>query len=334
MTERAYKFDTLRALLMFSVIFGHFLEYIPGTKGLYVVIYSFHMPAFIFLSGFFAKFQLRRIVLTLFYPYIMFQSAAVLFLAYISNSHPVFQYTEPWWIFWYLPVIAVYHLLIPLIGVSNPPLRIGILLISLVISLIAGFSKDIGYQFSLSRIFTFLPFFIAGYYSGHDDKVRTKLLNTFQCKRSIKVLLLLMVIISVLLLFVLNISPRMLWGSMSYKKAHYNLPIKLILTAIASVWITALLVTIPNKRIPFLSSLGANTLPVYLLHGFIVFIIGNLKVFSLGLFSNLILALVLSYIILAVFGNSYIGKILSVIFTGEWIYKMLRKLRLSVRTDS
>ena len=52
-------FDNARVLLIFLVVFGHMLQpFIDGSRGLhtlYIWIYTFHMPAFILLSGFFAK---------------------------------------------------------------------------------------------------------------------------------------------------------------------------------------------------------------------------------------------------------------------------------------
>lgn len=59
--ERKYKFDNLRFILMFLVVFGHFLA-LQDEYSLYRFIYSFHMPAFIFISGYFAKYSRRRIL--------------------------------------------------------------------------------------------------------------------------------------------------------------------------------------------------------------------------------------------------------------------------------
>ena len=60
---RHYGYDNMKGILVFLVVFGHFLELCPATLQkniLYLVIYSFHMPAFLFFSGFFAKYHPRR----------------------------------------------------------------------------------------------------------------------------------------------------------------------------------------------------------------------------------------------------------------------------------
>ena len=57
---RHYGYDNMKGILVFLVVFGHFLELCPATLQkniLYLVIYSFHMPAFLFFSGFFAKYH-------------------------------------------------------------------------------------------------------------------------------------------------------------------------------------------------------------------------------------------------------------------------------------
>lgn len=56
--ERDYFFDNLKAVLIFLVVLGHFLLPIRGDNPLVVVkrlIYVFHMPLFVFISGYFAK---------------------------------------------------------------------------------------------------------------------------------------------------------------------------------------------------------------------------------------------------------------------------------------
>lgn len=56
--KRNYSLDIFKGVLIFLVVFGHFLlpvkerEYTLFNK-LFFFIYSFHMPAFIFLSGYF-----------------------------------------------------------------------------------------------------------------------------------------------------------------------------------------------------------------------------------------------------------------------------------------
>ena len=56
-TERDYLWDNIKAVLIFFVVAGHVLEMSKLHTGLAVFadnfIYSFHMPAFVFVSGYF-----------------------------------------------------------------------------------------------------------------------------------------------------------------------------------------------------------------------------------------------------------------------------------------
>lgn len=53
--ERDYIFDNLKALLIILVVFGHVIEYFNIFSKIKGVIYIFHMPFFIFISGYFSK---------------------------------------------------------------------------------------------------------------------------------------------------------------------------------------------------------------------------------------------------------------------------------------
>lgn len=62
MKERNYLFDNLKFLLIVLVVFGHSLEEISLEHNYAIIrawIYSFHMPVFVFISGYFSK-SVRR----------------------------------------------------------------------------------------------------------------------------------------------------------------------------------------------------------------------------------------------------------------------------------
>ena len=79
--RKAY-YDNAKFLLVFLVVLGHFIQsYIHDNKiifTLYTTIYLFHMPAFILISGYFAKgFRrkgyLMKMAKKLIGPYLIFQ---------------------------------------------------------------------------------------------------------------------------------------------------------------------------------------------------------------------------------------------------------------------
>ena len=56
---RDLRFDTLKGLLILSVVLGHFLSHeathSAPSEAMANFIYSFHMPLFVFLSGYFTN---------------------------------------------------------------------------------------------------------------------------------------------------------------------------------------------------------------------------------------------------------------------------------------
>ena len=57
--NRVVKWDNMKFLLIFCVVIGHISEMYTGNyiwfKRLFLFIYVFHMPAFLFVSGLFSK---------------------------------------------------------------------------------------------------------------------------------------------------------------------------------------------------------------------------------------------------------------------------------------
>lgn len=303
--QRNYKMDNIRFLLIFLVILGHFIELFQGefSLALYKIIYSFHMPAFLFLTGFFARFKPRKIFFNLICPYILFQTLYRAFDAFIIHGKDSFtlNFTTPYWILWYLLTVICYYLLIPLIDTENVRSRKIILGLAIAISLLAGFDTTIGYYGSLSRSCTFLPFFLAGFYLSKTKKMPQKNRLTLPLSG------LLALLCSFYLINNSGITKQVLYGSYSYEKAGYNPLIKAILLVCGFAWIIFLLSAIPDKKMPFVSLLGQNTLSIFLLHGFVVKLAKEYDIFAFSETGNLLLAITLSLIIILLLGNPWVA---------------------------
>lgn len=72
--------DFLKYVLISLVVLGHFIglyqHRVGISGGLYTWIYAFHMPLFVFISGYFSKHitnYRKRSVDVLLYPFILFQ---------------------------------------------------------------------------------------------------------------------------------------------------------------------------------------------------------------------------------------------------------------------
>lgn len=325
--ERKYKFDNLRFILMFLVVFGHFLA-LQDEYSLYRFIYSFHMPAFIFISGYFAKYSRRRILEVFLYPYFLFQILYELFDVFIlkTGNQLELQFTTPYWLLWYLVLLVFYYLLIPFFSDQRTWVRAAVMAGAFLLSIVADFDSSIGDYLQISRLFTFLPYFVLGYYAGHPGEKHFELpdfVHAWWVKLGTALVL------GGCELVVKKdprITPVVLYGEQPYRVADYGPMIKLLLMLTAMSWIAFLLLCVPDKKIPILSYFGKHTLPVYLLHGFVVMLAEKYFAFSGGELENLLLTAVFSFLMMIVFGNSYAAALFEKIFTGKWIEAAAKRL--------
>ncbi len=168
-SERISKWDNAKLILIFLVVFGHFLETFleqyPVCESVYGIIYLFHMPAFLFISGMFSKktINAEKLDWAKITPYLVL-FVILDFGRFIVRYHwdptltfRVFRITGvSWYLFALFVMIVVTHLLRKV----DPKY---VFCIAIGISLIIGYSKGIGYWFALYRIVTMFPFFYLGY---------------------------------------------------------------------------------------------------------------------------------------------------------------------------
>jgi fucose 4-O-acetylase-like acetyltransferase len=234
--KRDFQIDNIKFLLIFLVVFGHLLELFVSSKGtlLYLLIYSFHMPAFVFLTGYYARFEPKKIVLKLIVPYIIFQVLYVL----LQRKQA-----------------AVYHpLLDTVVSVCSDNLEAASafmrkklklsLIIAVIIALLAGFDDTIGYYLSLSRIIVFFPFFLLGnLLSKEPDK-----LKAFTTKKAVKALSVVGAAAVAAVIFLLRGSIQRGWfyGSVSYSLGAYSLWIRMLMYIAALLIILFLLSWTPG----------------------------------------------------------------------------------------
>lgn len=284
--SRIYTLDSIRGILMILVILGHFMEIIPGLGAkhpMYKIIYSFHMPMFLFLSGFFGKFHWKGI-LKFSGLYILFQTLYLLFQRTVlwglplSGFSPSFQ--TPYWLLWYLLTLVYYYFSIAVLRYIPKRCYPFAILAAIGISLVSGCFSSVGYPWTLSRTFFFLPYFVTGYFCRQCQNDINKFYSALSVtQKAVYALLSLLTVVGASFLCALwKLQPFMLYGSYSYRTGYGPLT-RLQMLVIAFVWIHflfSLTFLVPKLRIPFLEWIGQHTLPIYLLHGFVVKLCGML----------------------------------------------------------
>lgn len=270
-SSRNYYLDNLKFILIILVVIGHFTLQIPGIKWVRYIqyfIYTFHMPCFIFVSGYLAKRmneggKLKADkVLGIFWLYLLFKIGNVLLqVAFgININFDLFKgRAAPW----YLLALGIWYLMIPLLERIKPNYLIAG---TFLIGLAAGYTSNINSIFTLSRVIVFLPFFSLGFlWSGKLDVFLNK-------KLRIQALLLMIALMVVIILFWNQLKPfkDIVYGASSYnsslgKYAKYGLMIRGIWYLLAIIISGAFMLLIPRCK-TFFSVLGERTLQVYMTH--------------------------------------------------------------------
>jgi len=288
---------------MFCVIFGHLIEPLIEKdtliKSIYLSIYSFHMPAFVIMSGFFAKSELKseyisKIVYNLLIPLMVFTVFYEMFDLLVEGK--ISSYTrnlQPYWILWFLFSLILWKLFIPIILKFKYPV-----VLSVVIALLAGYAGSIGYFLGLSRTIYFFPFFVAGY------KLIPSYLSMIKFKsNSVPYIIVSVTIILLNLSFFFNfneIDQRWLYGCCAYEQlGSYGLMaaiIRSILYVISFISVLAIFILIPNQEIP-ISRKGRNSLYAYVWHGIIVKILFSMGViYTIGNLNEIVSLFLLFFI--------------------------------------
>lgn len=274
MKQRDYYFDNAKFILIFFVVFGHllrsFIEDNEMIYNIYKVIYTFHMPAFILVSGFFArgfnkKGYVLKIARKLILPYFIFQLIYSVFYYFLYNKSTfTVDPLNPHWSLWFL--ISLFCWNIMLIGFTRLSAATG-LLIAFGLGLGVGYFDWVSNYLSLSRTFVFFPLFLLGYHLTKDHiRVLTK--PAFKISA-----LLAFAIVFLGFYFNPEIDYKWLLGSKPYSEMEAA-SISSMFTRLAFYLLSLMMVfsflTIVPKKQYFFTDLGKNTLYVYLLHGFFV----------------------------------------------------------------
>lgn len=276
--ERNSNIDKTKGLLIFLVVFGHFVERYMGWHGdlsgaLLRFIYAVHMPAFIFISGMFFKLENWK---DNFYRYfsifLAFQVLYILF-DYFLNGGAVYRWlSTPYWIMWFMFTLSMYCLITPILIKHKMAL-----FISVGLSIYIGLVGTDNYPFSIGRTLSFLPFFILGVLYG--KKIASILFEkSYFTTISIAILTVLG-----LLSYSIDLQPSWLFGVANinnyYGSVFFEVFVKisLLITSIVSILsIMKLSKFLPN----FFDTLGKRSLSIYLFHGFIVILISKYVDFS------------------------------------------------------
>ena len=300
--ERSAYFDNAKGLLIFLVVFGHLIQPYTGEAEwihtLYVWIYTFHMPAFILVSGFFAKGSgeksyILKLVKKLIVPYLIFQLIYTVYYFFIGKDGWNAGIFYPHWSLWFLFSLFCWHIL--LIFFKRMPAKWGLPFAGFA-GMIVGYIGDIGHTFSLSRTIVFFPFFLAGYWLALPQMMTVK-------RKAVKVAA---IFILVAMAIVLHIAPEFNSGWLLASKSYIDLGMeefggiaRLGVYLAATVMVVSVLAWIPQKHFGWWTDLGRKTIYVYLLHGFFIQFIREKELFVVDSVLDILgLAVIAAFIVI------------------------------------
>ena len=165
--QRRYLWDNLKFLLIFCVVLGHYVGYytddVENMKRLFFLLYLFHMPAFIFVSGLFSKKIINEKrwhkVLDYFIMYVFIKGILVI-AERLNGGGKEFWLLEADGTEWYAFAIMVF-LVITIIARRLDPKFVFIF--SLFVGCLSGYHSSNGDFLVIQRILVFYPFFYLGY---------------------------------------------------------------------------------------------------------------------------------------------------------------------------
>ena len=265
---RDYLFDNYKVLLIFLVVVGHFIEPAYGNNGLINalkwMIVSFHMPAFIFISGYFSKRELpiSASIRKLFVPYLVYEVIYYLFYTFIIQKDTGLYLARPKFSLWYLLALFVWRVITPY--VKRIP---HYLMLSIVAGLLIGCSSMPGNFLSIPRILVFYPFFLAG--MNFDRGI----INRFRTKKNQWIS---GIVTAVILAFVAVgpftkiYSTKIFYGRYNYESLGQSvlegILCRIVCYLIGFVLTYSLMLLISERETRY-SYIGTRTMPVYLFHG-------------------------------------------------------------------
>ena len=271
--ERDPFFDNAKYLAIALVAIGHSWSPLKtdnrALEDLYNVVYTFHMPAFIVISGYFSRsFDMRpdrvkRLVTGVAVPYVLFQLAYSLFKRYAGHMGGPINLFSPYYLTWFLLALFVWRMTSPLWKLVRWPLPM-----ALGLAMIGSVTPGVDGSLDFGRILQFLPCFVLGLLLKPEH---------FTLMRTRRMRILSLPVFAAALAIGWWTAPHMNDNWFYRQNAAQELgapwwigPLMTLAMFGCAVLLTAcFLAWVPGRRTWF-TALGAGTLYGYLLHGFVI----------------------------------------------------------------
>lgn len=301
----SYLIDNVKVLLIFLVVFNHIIAFNLVkvdivVRYIWYAITIFHMPAFIFISGYLSKKpqNVMKNVKNLLIPYILGYSLTWYSQIWLGRSVDYEILRPTGTVMWYVLALFVYRLTVEGFG----QIRF-IVPLSIIFALWAGTRPEFSTFLSVSRIVVFFPFFVAGYLwkSEYITAVRR-----FRQKW-------LLIPISAVLLWAIpnymitnEMGVAIFRANHSYKLCGLEDPegivIRLLMYLVSFIIIYTMLAIMPDRKL-ILTYIGRHTMGIYFFHYPIMILMNGLFILQIPALTNVWALLGVSLVFLLVLGS-------------------------------
>ena len=261
--NRNYTFDNIKVILIFLVVFGHLINVVYTEKPfiiqiIWIIIYTFHMPLFVLISGYFSKgysvsLKADKILTGLVIPYFVFNTIfCILDKKFIITILPDSA-------MWYLYALIIWRVLLPYLKKIKYVLPLTIFIAFLTIFIPT--EMDSG---SL-KVIKYLPFFLTGYYITPELFIKLK--NISKLKATLCFIFTLTCLSLAFYVAKIDISENILYVKQpSDSNLNINDYLGKIITLLFGLSVCFyMIIIIPNEKF-FITSTAKYTLMIYLFH--------------------------------------------------------------------
>jgi fucose 4-O-acetylase-like acetyltransferase len=262
-------FDNAKFLAITLVVFAHAIEPLrdnPAAHALYLFVYTFHMPVFIIVTGYFSRRftfsrgKARRLITNLAVPYVLFEVAYSVFRWTVGGYEFNISLLAPVWLTWFLMAAFFWRLSTPVWQQLRWPIPTAVL-----IALLSGMNELPG-TFEMHRTLGLLPFFVVGLML---EPRHFELLRRPAVRAGAAVVL----TAGLAVAFTVHNHMSLDWAYWRHGNEYLGVSevtgtvMRMAMLA-ASLTLSAAFLALVPARLTWYSGLGAATLYAYLLHGF------------------------------------------------------------------
>lgn len=252
--NRNIYWDSLKGFLIICVLLGHFLQLLPHTEMVLGWIYLFHMPLFIFVSGYFSNPKSENYLKGMLKLGVIYAICQIVYRLLFSCM-TMHNLIVPGFALWYLLALFVWRILIYILPVEK--YRWWSLLLSVVIALLMGFIP-VSREFAFQRIFSFFPFFVLSYLMRGKD-VRDML------KSGSNIYILVLVSAALVQFYRSTFVPMSLSIADCYQQPYWKpLVIRLISILVGTIMSGAIIAVLKENKA--FAVVGNKSLLIYIVH--------------------------------------------------------------------